>query len=430
MTKTTLSLNDAAWEKLFVKYDILKAIRTQGSFRISGPQIKEFREPRLMAKFDHSVNLPKLFADNKLAILPVTRGDYVISDYAAYHSFEVGSASVTRVSLPDYIQSLNENKITSEAIALNCAAAAGILEDFLEDDHLLPTVSGRMGSGEFAYNIASTRGNTAHTVSVNRAQIEIDAAFEGRKSLALIEAKRELADDFLVRQLYYPYRAWRSRITKPVRPIFMIYSNGIYRLYEYKFMNPDSYNSLQLIKQKNYSLEEMDISAADIQDILSSARVVAEPKKPFPQADSFERIINLCELLNGQVLSCNDVTDRYAFDARQTRYYTDAADYLGLLEKCRDDGNIIYRLTSMGRKILGFRYRQRQLTYCNLILSHAPFAETLKEYFTAGFMPDKEHIIRIMKNSNLYNVQSDNTYARRASTIRGWINWIVGLINV
>lgn len=71
---------------------------------------------------------------------------------------------------------------------------------------------------------------------------------------------------------------------------------------------------------------------ADIQKVLQNAVIVKEPQIPFPQADKFERIINLCELLSEQELSRNEVTEQYAFDVRQTNYYTDAARYLGLLE--------------------------------------------------------------------------------------------------
>lgn len=67
-------LNEEAWKKLFKKYDILQHIEDDGYFNISAIQIKEFREPRLMTKFDHSVNLPMLFLENNLSILPITRG--------------------------------------------------------------------------------------------------------------------------------------------------------------------------------------------------------------------------------------------------------------------------------------------------------------------------------------------------------------------
>ena len=83
-----MGLNDTAWQALFDKYDILDEIQSSGQFVISANQIKEFREPRLMTKFDHKVNLPTVFADNGLAILPITRGDYVISSFSAYKEFE------------------------------------------------------------------------------------------------------------------------------------------------------------------------------------------------------------------------------------------------------------------------------------------------------------------------------------------------------
>jgi len=133
MSSSPKSLNDIAWEQLFSKYDILNQIAINGQFQISATQIKEFREPRLMAKFDHTINLPKLFADNQLAILPISRGDYVISHFEAYYKFVDDCSPITRVSLPTYIQSLDSNNVPNEAIALNCAVASGIVAEFLED---------------------------------------------------------------------------------------------------------------------------------------------------------------------------------------------------------------------------------------------------------------------------------------------------------
>ncbi len=244
--------------------------------------------------------------------------------------------------MPTYIQSLDSSNVPSEAIALNCAVASGIVADFMDDDDLLATVSGRMSSGTFSFNITNSAKNVPFCIDVNNSQIEIDAAYEGVHSLALFEAKRDLSEDFLIRQLYYPYRVWQNRVTKTVRPLFLVYSNGIYHMYEYAFQSLNNYNSLVLVKQKRYSVEDISITIEDIQTVLRSTTIIKEPRVPFPQADSFERVINLCELLNGQELSRNDVTEQYAFDARQTNYYTDAARYLGLIEKSRESGTPIY----------------------------------------------------------------------------------------
>lgn len=139
------SLNQAAWEILFKRHKILEKVENNGVCYISAKQIKKEREPRLMAKFDHTINLPKIFADNRLSILPITRGDYAIAHFDAYHTFEPIVSEIHQVTMPPYIQSINSSNIPSEAIALNCAIATGIIADFTGDIDIIPTVSGRMG---------------------------------------------------------------------------------------------------------------------------------------------------------------------------------------------------------------------------------------------------------------------------------------------
>lgn len=431
MSKYGPSLNDKAWEILFEKYNILENIEKYGHFEISSKAINEVREARLMAKFDHTINLPKIFVKHKLSILPITRGDYVIAKFDAYHKFEDSTSEITNYSLPNYIQSLDSNNIPSEAIALNCAIAAGIIEDFLEDDKLVSTVSGRMGSGVFNFNIdnVNDNDNTSSTITVTNSQIEIDAAYEGINSLALFEAKRDISEDFLVRQLYYPYRVWQSRVSKPVRPLFLVYSNGIYRLYEYEFKDPNNYSSIHLVKQKNYTIEDNTITASDIQNILNSIKFEEEPKLPFPQADSIERVINLCELLFNEELSKDNITEEYAFNSRQSDYYTNAGRYLGIVDKPDKDRKSTYCLTDRGTSILKLNFKKRQLALCECILKHEVFSKVLSSYFQNGTMPSKDKIVEFMKESHLYNISKDKTYYRRASTIIHWINWIVGLIN-
>lgn len=422
------NLNNIAWGNLFKEYDILHHIDNDGCFIVSANQIKKYREPRLMAKFDHAINLPELFSSNQLSILPIARGGYIIARFNAYHKFELSNSKIYRASLPPFIHSLDANCISSEAIALNCAYASGIIADFMADSEIIATVSGRMGSGEFSFTINDMERNS-HLVNVRNAQIEIDAGYEGVSSLALFEAKMDLSEDFIIRQLYYPYRVWQNRISKPVRPIFIIYSNGIYRLAEYRFEDPNNYNSLVLVQQKNYSVEDTMISITDIQEVLENTILVSEPAISFPQADSFERVINLCEILNMKEMSRNDVTEQYDFDTRQTNYYTDAARYLGLLTKKTEYNTVVYSITKKGKRILSLGYKQRQLEFCRCILSHKVFNELFRIYLRRGIMPSTNETVNVMKVSGIYNVKSDSTYMRRASTIKSWISWIISLID-
>lgn len=134
--------NDDAWEKLFEKYRIIEKINKEGKFEITSAQINEFREARLMTKFDHK---------NKFSILPITRGRYVISRFEAYKNFEDINSKITKISFPNYIESIDYKNITSEAMAINCAYVSGIISDFLEDKKIVPTVTGRMSSSSFEF---------------------------------------------------------------------------------------------------------------------------------------------------------------------------------------------------------------------------------------------------------------------------------------
>ncbi|MDE7394928.1 MAG: transcriptional regulator, partial [Clostridiales bacterium] len=393
---------------------------------ISAKEIKEFREPRLMTKFDHKINLPEIFAQNSLAILPITRGDYVISTFSAYKDFENVSAISERVSIPSHLQSLIPNFLFSESIALNCAYASGILSDFLEDDNILPTVNGRMSSGIFDFKIATDNG--ALPLSVNNSQIEIDAAYEGIKYISLFEAKKYLSDDFLVRQLYYPLRTWDSRVTKPIKTVFLTFSNGTFYLYQYEFEDMYHYNSLHLVKQKNYTISQ-EISLLDVEELIKTTLIEPEVDIAFPQANSMLRIINLMELLAEKTLSKREITDEYAFDERQTNYYTDAGRYLGLINKSQNqDDKIVFDLTDLGERIMSLAFRERQLEIVRQILKHRVFNETLKLHLQFGEMPNVQTIVKIMKESNLFNINSESTFVRRASTVMRWIEWILSII--
>ena len=438
MSKNKPTLNQEAWLKLFDEHDILKEIKSNGKFIISADAIKKYREPRLMCKFDHSLQLPEIFAKNHLSILPISRGKYMISHFKNYAPFKESSLTESSsteeylpihiLNLPDHIQSLGAKKISSESIALNSAYASGMIADFVKDELILPTVSGRSSSQNFDFYIDNLASKVPHQVSVSNSQIEIDAAYEGKNCLALFEAKLTLSEDFLIRQLYYPYRLWHGTINKPVRSFLMAYSNSIYHLYEYCFKEPNNYNSLKLVNQKRYSIENTKIMRKDLEEVLKRTPLIAEPRCPFPQADSFPRVINICELLGEYELTRDDVTDRNQFDERQADYYTNAAIYLGLIKKTKNDGKTTFVLTEKGKETLSLNYKQRQLTFCSQILEHKPFNEVFKLTLQKDVVPKQEVIVRIMKGSNLYQIQGDETFRRRAQTIQSWIKWMLNLI--
>jgi hypothetical protein len=421
------SKNDISWEQIFDKHKIVETVLANGYINITATEINKFREARLMTKFDHKSQLPKLFVDNHLSILPTSRGGYVIGQFDTFCNFNQDDVDITKIAFPTFLESLDYRDITSEATAINCAFVSKILHDFTEEENLLPTVSGRMSSSSFDFKINSPKG--LFNVSVGNSQLEIDGGYEGDNSLNLIEAKNYISDDFLIRQLYYPYKLWKNKIRKKVRLIFLTYTNGIFHLREYSFDDFDHYNSLRLIKQKKYAVQDGIINLEVIQKILNISKIVKESEIPFPQADNFERVINLCELLKQKdFISKENITQNYDFDARQTDYYTNAGRYLGLIDNRTENKQIVSFLTDKGQRLFKFSIQERQLEFVKLILSHTVFNETLKLYFNNSVAPTKIQIVGIMKQCNLYKIGTDTTYFRRASTISGWINWILNQI--
>jgi len=323
------SKNDVAWESLFEKHNILEKINITGEYKISATEINTKREARLMTKFDHHINLPTIFKKNDLTIQPDSRGTYMIGKFESYKKLPKNpSISIQEIHFPEYIQTLNPINIYSEAASILCAYNAEIIKDLLGQEVFF-TVSGRMSTGKFDYFINNTEFNSPCKISVDSSQCEIDGGFEGDDIFAIIEAKNQDVDDFLIRQLYYPYRLWKNKTSKKVIPIFLSHSNDIFSFYIYKFTNDDNYNSIELVEQKRYQIGSNDIELKDITDILERAKIKPEPEGvPLPQADVFARVVDLLiQIYSNTSLSQEDITTNYAFDIRQAQYYTNAAIY-------------------------------------------------------------------------------------------------------
>lgn len=436
MTKLTIS---DAWQILLDKYDIKNEIESNGVFKITASQIKEVREPRLMAKWDSSEQLPSSLKKNKINILPNSRSSYVLSDFILYETLPELSERIqnmSTVTLPE-LETVDIENITSEANAINVLQISGILEDFLELGHgeiLYGTFDGRMSSGSFKFTVNTNR-EILRTIEVDKAQIEIDGGFESEQCIVILEAKNVLHEDFHIRQLYYPYRLWEAKVKKPIRLIFSIYTNKIFRLIEYRFKDKDNYSSIELVRTKNYSLEETTITLEEIKQVYSSIEehlIVQDNMKetniPFIQADNFERIISLLENMYESDLNGEEIEALMQFTSRQTGYYYNAGRYLGIFEKYKDNDKIIrYRLTSLGKHIYNTNYKKRQLLLVKLILSHQVFRDLFRYVMKNGEFPNK----RIVKNLELqYNVCSPNVAERRASTVIGWLKWVFNLPNL
>lgn len=428
-----------AWQVLIDKYDISTEISNNGFFKISASQIKEVKEPRLMAKWDSSEQLPNSLKKNKINLLPDSRSSYILSDFLLYQELPKVVEHVknmAKVELPD-LQTINVDNISSEANAINVLQISGILEDFLEldlDDVLYATFNGRMSSGKFDFKV-DTRRQIQLKVDVDRAQIEIDGGFESDHCVVVLEAKNVLHEDFHIRQLYYPYRLWESKVDKPVRLIFSIYTNKIFRLMEYRFKEKGNYSSIELVRTKNYSLEDTSITLDEIKDVYDSIKdtevisdnMYVDDSVPFIQADNFERIVSLLENMYDNPMTSDEIIELMKFTSRQKDYYFNAGKYLGLFQKIKEDKVIKYGLTNIGVNVFKKSYKERQLELVKLILSHRIFRDLFTEILETGEIPNRKRVFELELE---YKVCSKKLASRRAISVISWLKWIFNLVNI
>lgn len=429
--------NDIAWERLFADYLILDEINNKGIYKISAKAINEKREARLMTKFDHAAQLPKIFKQNNLSIQPDSRSTYVIGRFDSYKKLPKEEnlykkpKDIEAFPFPEDIQTLNPKNIRSEATALLCAYNAGIINDLLEQEVIRFTIAGRMSTGKFSYSINDSKQKTCYQINVDNSQCEIDGGFEGDDILAIIEAKNSSVDNFLIRQLFYPYKLWIDKTSKQVIPIFLSYFDNIFSFYIYKFEDNENYNSITLVKQKRYYIGSNDIELQEIIDIRETIKIKIESSITlFPQADVFGRIVDLLfQIQYNKIFLQRDIAINYGFVVRQAQYYASAAIYLGLIKKEQIyKGGVGYSLTKLGFKIIQQASRERNLAFVKCILEKKVFNKALDFYINQKGKLEKEDIIEIMKSADIQLVKSSQaTVSRRADTVRGWINWIIRL---
>lgn len=416
------------WEEIFFDFDIINNIDKKGCFKITADDIRKYKEPRLMTKFDYSKQLPKIFKENKLGILPIKNGEYIIGKYNLFKDIsntKYEDIIPIKKQLPSYIETIDPDNIYSESNALNVALLSGMIKDTIGEE-VIETIQGKMRATGFKFDIEGDVGT--QSITIEKPAMEIDGGYEGKENIVLIEAKNYLPDDFIIRQLYYPYRHWINKVNKKIIPVFFGYENGIYNFFVYEFDDLNNYNSLSLKEIKRFiiSNETSEEIKLRIFNNIQLQEEQAQSEIPFPQADSFVKVFGLLDIIDKNINS-EDVAAFYEFDNRQGSYYLSAAKYLGLIE-----GNYgKYKLTTDGLAIINADTKGRNERLISLILKHKVFYFTYKYYLKNKELPNKKFIIELMKEytdipESNKDGKENEVFNRRASTVRGWVQWIIG----
>lgn len=255
--------NSPSWKKIFDDYKIADHDFTNSPFAISAEQIKKSvqkfkktgeKEVRILCKQDTREQRPDIFKEHDLFLLPVKNGYYNIIQGEGYVDIPVIKEEIqpypSKLEFP-----LNTAKSgDSEMQHLDYAYAVSLIRTFIGDSSLVLTIRGRKYTPSFEFNV----GN--QLIKVKSVQTEVDAGYEGKEKVALIEAKNFAAKNIIIRQLYYPFRQWQSQTDKKVVTLFFDKEPGkdIYSIWEFEFTDPDNYNSVKLVKSGRFRIRAKD----------------------------------------------------------------------------------------------------------------------------------------------------------------------------
>ena len=253
--------NNKSWKKIFDDYKIIEHDFNKSSFSLSATQIKRAcqkfketgeKEVRILCKQDSREDRPDVFIKNSLFLLPVKNGFYNIIKGDGYIDIpKIKDEIVVYSSKLDFIP--DTTKVgDSEMQHLDYAYAASLIRTFTNDPSLVLTIRGRKYTPDFEFFVGK------QLIKVSSVQTEVDAGYEGKNQVVLIEAKNFSATNVIIRQLYYPFRQWQEKTKKKVVTLFFDKERGedVYSIWQFEFSDPKNYNSIKLVKAGKFRIVE------------------------------------------------------------------------------------------------------------------------------------------------------------------------------
>lgn len=396
------------WSKIF---QVKQFNAKEDLYFITADEIKEISrcEPRIMAKMDSTNDLPPVFKKYGYFLLPVTNGKYAIVRGNGFHSLEkktkLSEDFISRIKFP----LTTAGRGSSEMQYLDYSFNSGAIEDILEIGPLYQSIRGREYTKAFSFAVNNIEINTSSV------QIEVDSGLEGEDAIVLFEAKVGDPEDFIIRQLFYPYNHFRIVSSeKKIIPVFFTYDrvNQIYNYWIYEFSNPRDYNSIRFKKNISFKIirrKEFELSDIKSKDIVSNKTLI-------PQANDLNKVIELAFKVHEGINNYKSIAEYFGFNERQSSYYREAAEALKIVYS----KNNVYYLTDLGEKLVNLPVEKRNLFMVE-ILSDFDLIKFGLERINAGRPVDKSDLEKmIAKKSNL----SANTVERRVASLIAWYKWI------
>lgn len=395
------------WEKIFIvkAFDLTKDLHF-----ISADEIKAISaaEPRIMAKMDSSADLPDVFKRNGYFLLPVKNGEYAIVRGNGFHVLEAQGTQINHVSRIKF-NLTTAGRGSSEMQYLDYSFNSGALESILGISPLYQSIRGREYSKQFNFKVNKTE------LSVGSVQLEVDSGLEGEDSIVLIEAKVKTPEDFIIRQLFYPYNHFKIvSPDKKIIPVFFTYepTSKLYSFWIYEFTDPANYNSIRLKEVRSLTIStEGELELVDIKP-----KGIIAYKDLVPQANDLNKVIELVFKVSEGINHYKNVAEYFEFDERQSSYYREAAEALGLVVSEKG----IYQLTEAGKQLVSLPVEKRNLFMVELLSDFDLVKDGLNTLKDEGQLTQADIEESIKQRSSL----TGTTVPRRAASLSSWFKWI------
>ncbi len=246
--------------------EIIRSVNLRGHnfgtpFSVTHADIKAIVEPiqvksqtrkeiRILGYQSTRESRPQYFIDNDIFLLPSSNGNWVFLKGDGYFDIEpINNICSYQPKFDFKLETLEVGN--SEMQYIDYAYNSGIIQHFTSQNRLYLTIRGRK-------RLEKPITFTAYgqELTIQGVQTEVDAGYESREQIILIEAKNNKQTNETIRQIYYPFRKWQMDTKKTVRNILLLSDkkNQTIALYEYIFEDNNIYESIKLIKAQKYKI--------------------------------------------------------------------------------------------------------------------------------------------------------------------------------
>lgn len=401
---------DQAWKQIVASplVDLSRPIN-----RLCSADFKALgQEPRLMTKFDARGARPEALRENGLFLLPETNGSYLLlreDGYCDLPAVKSENIEEFEARFPFPLVSLRD--ATSEMSQLDRLFQCRLIERIIGTNEIYATIRGRRFAPHFDYRVGDLGEFSARGI-----QYEVDQGYETRDEIILFEAKNTTPQDFLIRQIYFPYRVYLDRFCKRVRLFFFNYNatSGVNSFHEYRFADPQQYRSIEVCSSQHFRVRFPADAPRTLGEWLVIVPAIATNGNwEVPQADDFAKVIDFPLQVAAGYDDAGLIAGAFDFTPRQSSYYRRAAEQMGLVNG--------YALTDLGRSVTELSPREREEKMIAVLLAQPVIRHAIEVALRGAGTISKAGVAASIDK---YSALGENTIGRRTSSVISWLRWL------